>query len=283
METLEQRLRSLAGLPAVPAALTRLISILSEDEPDTREIELMVQSDRALSLSALRMANSAAYGSLEPLSSVEEAVRRLGTRNLMKVAITHFSSMALDQSGRGYGLEGQEAWEGALAGGVAAEVIAAELDSKLGVDGGVAFTAGLLRDCGKLAMDQLIGVDELKQLLLQKNQGEQLDLEQSEFGFDHAEVGAALAKMWDLGEQLQQAIRYHHDPPSDGSAPLAEVIYVADMICAHLGYGIGLDGMNYVLHSEILEHLGIDQRRFSALMETVACRLAEFESHFAAA
>ncbi len=276
MDTLEYRLKSLDNLPAVPAALARLITLLGDENADSAEIERTVQMDQALSLSTLRLANSALFGGMTSLSSVNEAVRRLGARNMMKVVITHFANQTLSHSGRGYGLEGGESWEGALAGGIAAESVAEMVGKQIGVDPGVAFTAGLLRDCGKLAMDQLVGVDSLRGILEQDGLGEQTTVETDLFGFDHAEVGAELAKLWGLGEQLQDAIRLHHAPPTDGSNPLADVVCVADTICTHLGYGVGLDGMHYVLHTEVLDRLGIDRESFAILMSNTAERISAF-------
>ncbi|MFT4542768.1 MAG: HD-like signal output (HDOD) protein [Planctomycetota bacterium] len=281
MEALETRLKNLETLPAVPAALAKLVSLLNETEPDSAEVEAMVEADQAVSLAVLRMANSAALGGQEKLSSIGEAVRRLGTRNLMKVAITHLAGAALNGSGKGYGLVGKQPWEGAVGGGIAAEVVATTLAPATTIDPGVAFTAGLLRDCGKLAMDHLVGVEQLKGCMLDRSAGDQIALENKEYGFDHAELGALLAKHWGLSEDLQDAIRYHHAPPSDGSETLAEVIYIAEILCAHLGIGMGLDGMNYVLHTEVLERHQIDPILFFQMMERVADRFAEFEPRLA--
>lgn len=59
--------------------------------------------------------------------------------------------------------------------------------------------AGLLRDIGKRAMDQLIGAEEMQPAFVGAGpKVSQIELENSTFGVGHAEIGAALGEMWGL-------------------------------------------------------------------------------------
>ena len=272
MEALTSRLSSLESLPAVPAVVGELLALLAQEDRELEQVAELVRSDRALSLATLRRANSAVEGSRNEITTVEMAVTRLGSDLLAEIALGHFMEGPLSEAGRGYGLEGQQAWQGAIVGALAAETVARRLD---GIDPSLAFTCGLLRDCGKLAMDELFGAEKLKETLRDASPDEDhLALEERVFGADHAQVGAALIHLWALPDRIGRCVQYHHSPPPAESAeadPLCDVVHVADIIASHLGFGVGYDGMGYTFDGGALERLGIDRATLSDLMvETAA-------------
>jgi len=222
----------------------------------------------------MRAANSTLFGGSEEIGTLKDAITRLGTRNLLFVALAQQATSFFRDAGAGYGLEEAEAWEGALAGAVAAELIA----TRSGVcDPGMAFTAALLRDCGKIAMDQFIGIEELNEVFSSPGASSgQIELECDSFGFDHAEVGMVLAGMWGLPEPLAEAIGHHHTPDLEAEIGLSHVVYAADLIAAQLGYGVGLDGLRYSVHQETLDSLGIDRLTMGDYLADVECRMDQY-------
>lgn len=276
MVSLEERLRRIDSLPAVPSSVSSLIGLLGEPEPDTHAIEAGFLADPALCLSALRMANSAHFASVDKVDSVFEAAVRLGRRNLQKIVLLHFAASALSDAGDFYGLEAGEAWRAALAGGIAAEWIADRLDS---VEAPVAFTASLLRDCGKLAMDHMFEQQIFSSLAgaAGRNQ-DQLSLEQEHLDLDHAEVGEALARCWNMPAPLPEAIRHHHNPPSDPPVPLIDVVYASDVVVSQLGIGVGVDGLRYTLQPEALDRIGFGREEMTSCMQHTVTRLDELAS-----
>lgn len=275
MVSLRERLEKIEELPALPATLGRLLSILNDDTSSSEDVEKVIVIDRAIGMAVMRAANSALFGGAEEIGSLGDAITRLGTKNLLHVALAQQASTFFEGAGRGYGLEAAEAWEGALAGALGAELIAQ--DTKL-CEPGIAFTAALLRDCGKIAMDVLIGVDELKEVFSEiSGEVNQLALEQDKFGFDHAEAGAELALLWGLPEPLSEAIRYHHDPPPNIEDRLPDIVYCAELISTQIGYGLGLDGMYYQIDQEALHRVGIDQNSMMRYLAEVKTRMAQLE------
>jgi len=275
MASVDQLLKNLEKLPAIPVAVTQLISNLcdAEDGPEAEPTSKIVMRDSALSASVLRVANSAALGFQLPASSINDALSRVGENQLLKIALAHASQAALGGPVEEYGLEEGEAWMGALAGALAAE----ELARVSGLcDPNVAFTAGLLRDIGKLAMGLLVP-DDGNEFVLTQGDHEVTERERDAWGFDHTQVGAALGRSWGLPDELVHAIRFHHEPPDDDlDEPLFDVVHCADVLTMLLGYGVGFDGLSYHLKPASKERLQLDQADLEAVLAKVRLRMNEF-------
>ena len=275
MGSIDQILNNLDRLPAIPVAVTQLISNLcgSSDDPSKESSAHIVMRDSALTASVLKAANSAAAGFSVPAVSVQEALQRVGENHLLKIALAHASQQALGGEIAEYGLGKGEAWLGALAGALAAEEISKY--THMG-DPNVAFTAGLLRDIGKLAMGLVVNPTELKTLLSDSIE-DITSRERAEWGFDHAQVGAALGRVWGLPEELLNGIRFHHNPPGDDMAEdLYDIVHCADNLALTLGYGVGNDGLKYSINIESRENLSLDRAAFEDVLVVVRLRMNEF-------
>ncbi|MDA1266536.1 MAG: HDOD domain-containing protein, partial [Planctomycetota bacterium] len=208
MASLVETIMSLEGLPSPPKTLLSVLAMLSDESAGLAEIGRLVVQNQGLTLLILRTANSSMYLGNVPVTGVREATARLGTSGMRRIVTAHLGGQLMSKAGQGYGLQSDEAQRGALAGALAAQLIAEER----GLDQDLAFTAGLLRDCGKLALDHLIGVDRLREDMLTHTDGSQLEHEHLSYGFDHAEVGAALAMTWGLPDDIVRCIAHHHCP-----------------------------------------------------------------------
>ncbi len=257
METLIARLSRLNELPGISANFLPLLKSLNDDAFGKVLVGRLISADAQLSLIVLNRANSALKATLEPVSSVVEAVMRLGFQELKRVVVAHYS-LVVAEGGRGWGLDRQSSWLGAYAGAHAAANIA-DWSGAAGAD--VCYTAALLRDCGKLAMDHLCDPAAISALMEEPGStSSATELERKAFGFDHAEAGAALAAKWSLPATLCTAIRHHHGPLTDDG--VATVVQCADAVAINMGMGVGLDGLRYATHSEALRALGITRADF---------------------
>jgi len=85
---------------------------------------------------------------------------------------------------------------------------------------------------------------ELREILeLRRQEGLSLSDAEEQYGLTHSEVGAYLAKRWNLSEMLTDVIRYHHYPNSAGpNALAASVVFLADEICQKMKFGWHIEG-----------------------------------------
>ena len=102
------------------------------------------------------------------------------------------------------------------------------------------FVAGILHDLGQLILCTLL--PETVKILLVDCLSSDLPypaLERQYFGFDHAELGAALLSSWKIPQNIVEPVACHHAPQNaDKYFREATIIHLADIICQSLGYGL---------------------------------------------
>lgn len=267
MASLNDTIAALDRLPALPATSMRLISLLAGggQDADLREIESIISHDEAVTATVLRRANSAAFGMRGRVAGLSDAVRRLGTRELCRIALETQTSGLLANAGRSYGLRRGALSQAALGGAVAADELA--LFHKENRE--VAFVAALLRDIGKLAIDAVAGPDALEKIAAAADTRPFLAYEREAFGADHAELGALLCERWSLPAEIVAAVRGHHEPPSNPAQPLTDIVHAADCVARWAGLGLGCDGLMYPFDVGVRERLGVTRDDLEALVADV--------------
>lgn len=276
MESLKEQLKHIEQLEANVGILAKITDLFTHDEVSSDEIEAILVTDVALTTSVLRIANSAACGGAVQVKSLRDAITRTGAKDIRRLVVAHSGSSAVSNDLEAYGVSKDEAWRAAVAGAIAAEGMARRRG--LG-DPGLAFLAGLLRDCGKLAMEQLVGKDELRDAIACKSpSADEAVWEQVNFGFDHCEAGSELALLWGLPDELADAIRDHHHPCSRDPQKLVDLVHCADAVCLMMGIGVGLDGMAYEMDKEACQRIDFELSEFEMIGDDLRAGMDELVS-----
>lgn len=269
---------SMKRLPAMPEALARAVPLLLDPNLNWRSLEDVLKRDEALTASVLRLANSARFGAPGRQFDLRAAMTRLGRDELRRCVLAQQVAGLAGGENAAYGLQRGALWRSALGGAIAAEHLAGT--HGLRDRAGLAFLCGLLRDIGKLAMNVRYGAAYLDNLAAHARDGVSFtDAERATLGFDHAQVGAALARKWKLPEEVVRAIETHHAPPPPGPGhdPLLDVVHAADAVCRWAGLGVGIDGMEYPLAAHVREGLLLDRRTVEEEIALVWDKLREIE------
>lgn len=212
--TLDQIL-SCTSLPSLPTVAAEILDLTSDPNVPLKKIAEAVSQDQALAGKVLKTVNSSFYGLSKPCGSIERAMGFLGL-NTVKSLVLGFSLVDITRAAEGSGFDLMGHWRRAIVGAVSSRMA-----SKLtGVcDPDEAFTAGLFQDIGVLAL-----FVELKQdyadVVAGLHHADWCAAERETFGFTHAEVGAGLAKKWNLPEPVRLAVGAHHTPKSAGAGHL---------------------------------------------------------------
>ncbi len=255
-------LGGLERLPALPATAARAISLLSQGNSSAAEIERIFRADEGLAAATLRRANSASYANGSKRSfGLKESIARLGNRVLMRLALEQQASNTMRDGGKSYGLERGALWRSSLGGAAVAEKLAQESGQ---ADPDLCFSAALLRDIGKLAVDTLSHGERA----VSWNSGVDrpfVDVERDRFGADHAQIGAFLAEKWSMPQEIVLAVRHHHLPPESPTSWICDIVHCADCIARWAGLGIGDDGMCHPLSPRARDAVGIHRERVEAL------------------
>jgi putative nucleotidyltransferase with HDIG domain len=262
-------------IPPLPNAAMRVATLAQDANVSTRAIADAIGCDPALAARILRVANSPLYAPLRRITSLPMAVGALGHRVIYQIVIASIASEAFRRKERSP-LE-KVLWEHS----VAVALMAREISSALGMRGSEeAFLCGLLHDIGKLL---LIRHDALLYLqLVETDDGRDLLTREEEiYGYTHAQIGALVARHWELPEEIAYAI-YHHQRPGhvDQSIFMARVVNVADGIANASGIGLRKIEEEEVVRSESARALRLDGPQLRALWEKSSTSLREMIAVF---
>ena len=224
-------------LPAVPTVAAHVVEELSNPHWNAVRLGEIISHDPALTGRILRIANSAMYRRRIEITSLQDALVRIGA-NTIKSMVMALSTKALF---RDFGPIEVALWEHSMACAIATQTIANRVP---GANKNQSFVAGLLHDVGKVVLFNS-DPDKFEQAI-NKCRYENLtsvQAEQAVFSFDHAEVGVILLQKWALSAELQHMVYHHHDidgsdelPPSERK--LTQMMMLADKICLSLGLGV---------------------------------------------
>jgi HD-like signal output (HDOD) protein len=254
-------------LPCSPALLPRLISLISAADSSADEIAELIVVDASLAASTLRLANSAFFGAGAKVTSVADAVLRLGQRELFRLAsLALVSRWESGASGRG---NPGDFCRHAFCTALAAEVLA---ESSQRVDPQNAYTAGLICDLGKLAVAHACG--PFFPALLTRSAGGACTWAQAEreiLGYTHSEVAARLLRAWNFPALLVSAAEYCECPskgPVDAHLLLAH-LHGGKFVATSFGAGVTEEGFLFELDSAFLSEAGFTPAILEEAMATV--------------
>ncbi len=271
-----EHLKTLKGLPASTVEAFRL---LNDPGFDLHELAHAIEFDPGMTVNLLRMANSSYFGLTREISTVQEAIMRLGLRNLFNVLVTSSAAPMFQRSVSGYEIPAGKLWAQAVATAVATDKLAVACD-KASPD--LAFTTGLLLDIGKLALATFVEVDAEEILDLVELDDLSFDAAEREIlGIDHAEVGAILLNRWQLPGDLCEAVRWHHRPElASRDSLVLDLAHLADRLAHVSGIGLGLDAGRYHYAESSFLRLGYSRDQDGQIVGEIQQSLEELDGLF---
>jgi HD-like signal output (HDOD) protein len=224
---------SLKKVPPFPPVAAKLLSLLSDPAVDSNEVADLISSDATFTARLLQRVNSAEFGFMSDVTSVRRAVALLGLDTTRNITLAH-ATAAYAQGG----LKAEtmrRSWQHTVATAVLAEEIAAACEAFAGV----AFTAGIMHDIGRLGL--LVAYPEEYERVIRGAAERSLDVlefEEDEFGVHHAEAGRMLAERWALPSEMGLIAGRHHDPCEGTELSLLRIVHVACRLADVLGYDV---------------------------------------------
>jgi len=223
-ESLRLIVCKITNLPSVPSSYHKLCEAVSNPKCGINEIAEIVQCDPAMTVRVLQLVNSAFFGATSEVTSVQQAVRSLGTELIKGMALVGNILTAIESK---------------TSEDIAADQLqlnwikSAMLAKSFMTDtakGETAFTAALVRDVGKIVM-ALELPDQVSAILHEaRTTGRvQHEVEKEKLGTTHAEIGAYLLGVWGLPLSIVQSVAFHHAPQlrADGAFDIIAAVHVA--------------------------------------------------------
>jgi len=201
---LDQLISEVTELRPLPAVAVRALEIAEGEQFSAHELAQAISADQALTAKLLRLSNSAYYGFPRRITTVRDAVVLLGFRAVRSATL---ASCVIDTLPGGTVLDAMTAWRFSVTTGLLAEVLSRATQTHQDE----AFTAGVLHNIGRLALDQQRPRELLASRNLARQQGLTLvEAQRLVLGFTDADLGGALALHWNFPDALANAVAHHH-------------------------------------------------------------------------
>ncbi len=219
---------ALEAFPALAESRDRLLAVISKDHVATADIVSAVESDVALIISILRLANQVNEGR-GTIDTAVDAVEVLNPQTVHAVA-SRLRTFDFFERASVWDAAPERFRLHALATQHAADRVAAEV----GYEQRDRLTVtSLLHDVGKLVLMHAYPGYPGQVHRGARTPEERLHQERRELGVDHALVGGVLIRRWGLPASIATPIERHHNPDADGEAAF---VRLADML-AHYEQG----------------------------------------------
>ena len=254
-------------LPVIPKLLHELMQDFSNDNSRIEDIAKKIAMDQVIIAKVLKMANSAAYRRGAEITSIEQAVIRLGFNALRSLVV---ASGLMTSFRTPSNFDKNKFWVDNFQVATIAKSLAADCRA---IEPETAFTCALLHNIGELLIQSTLP-EEASLINMAISRGtSRIDAQREMLGYDYSQVGAELAKRWSLSETFVRAIAQQLDPLSfDPISPEAVLIRLAMFVSFAWNAGVPPQVIVARFPTPLALHLGIDPER-------LAERLDELHQH----
>ena len=273
---LKEAIRHLEALPAMPAIAQKILALDLDSDEGEREMLKLIEKDPLISAKIIGLANTPLFGASKRVASVSDAAMLLGITRVKAVTmgIAVMSSLVKKPAGK---LDTQGLWLHSLAISLAVRTLSRAMPRNARPLDDEIFLAGLLHDIGYMVLNHLDQKrsDELQTLFATETDRSSAEIEAELLEIDHCELGAELARYWDLPDSIVAILRYHHDPANENAKigqPLVGMINLAEKILTSVG--IPEHVATEISHGD-WQSLGIDPSEADGLLEQITQQAEE--------
>ncbi len=250
-----------AEIPTLAPVIRHLLSLKADNNESSNLFADLINNDPGLTVRILKAANTSDEFDT-PVESIEAAIERLGFKNARNLALT-MAFIDDDRRDAEHLSEHQRMqwlWERSISTATAAEIFASRMNS----NNIIKFrTTGLLLDIGIFFL--LFNFPKHYNPILDRWQtegGNLIDIENDALGVDHAVVGKQLAKKWNLGVDVEEAIFDHNNIDLPVDKPDSNAPYkLANLAVAVLFEDRHITGLERAIRFA-KEHLDFERSQF---------------------
>ena len=236
-EALRRFAAEIADLRPLPAVAMQVLATSERGPASARDLADLIATDQVLAARLLRLANSAYYGVSREISTVQEAVVLLGFRQVRSTAV---AASILGAMPPATSIDYGEFWEFSVTVGLVAELTA----ESYGTSSEHAFSAGILHNIGRLALDQYApalladAIADASERHTSVHEAQRVLL-----GYTDADLGGEIAAAWLFPPDLVEAVASHTRPSTmfPDRTGLAAITAQARVFAQSQGLSDGVD------------------------------------------
>ncbi|HOO44895.1 MAG TPA: HDOD domain-containing protein [Deltaproteobacteria bacterium] len=222
-----------ADILTLPYVIHEILDVTSGKNSSASDLTEIIESDPALTVRILSVANSPYYGFVKKISTISHAVVVLGFQEIQNIALSMSVIQMFDRKGSEFT---EKLWRHSFAVGVTTRMMANCLNCRMD---GKYFVGGLLHDVGKIFLSQYLTERFTEMLSVMEGKDNIRSyhaLEDEYFGISHAEIGGRLLESWMFPQEICDAVAFHHNPSGVGDDPVfAAFVHIADILCTVKG------------------------------------------------
>lgn len=225
------------NLPTLPNVIHKVLALVEDEHTSAKELGSMISYDQAISSRLLKVSNSAYYGLMKKVATVQHAIIILGFKEVKSLVLGIMVFDAMKGASSGTALMKEEFWMHSMGSALAGRIICMKVG---GTDLESTFTASLLHDIGKLILDAFFTQEYVKVLEKVKVNGVSIvEAEEEVMGFSHADVGGWLCERWRFPSVLTFPISFHHqvEKADKKSMRITSIVHLADILCKRADIG----------------------------------------------
>ncbi len=243
---MDKLIQKIEQIPTIPMVSQRIMEIAGDEEAPFKDFVRIIEKDQALAAKILRVANSAFYGFLSRVSSLEHALVILGI-NEVKSIVLGCSVYNFFSHGQNDAFDRTRFWKHAITCSQVAKLLGTHFNTR---NGDSLFLSGLIHDIGKVVLDQYFHEDFLQII-------EYVSLTKTTFskaekkilGTTHDQIAAKLLKQWRFPDEVIMQVLYHHAPWHDKNYRTNSIIiYLANVLTKLAGHPCHPDEKQIDLH-----------------------------------
>ena len=222
-------------LPVFHHVALKLMNVLAQEDYSIAQVAQMIIEDQALSSHVLRMANSAFFGGLSKVTTIRDAIVRLGAKQVTNVVTVVTQSQQYRTKDKTMAAYMQRLWQHSLGCALGTKWFAEKTGYKELAQEGL--LAGLLHDIGQLFLLKVLEDVQASEPELALSKPVIVEVLQHM----HVEQGTILMQHWHIPELYGEVVRQHHLETYDTSNTLLLMVRLVDMACKKVGIGLHHD------------------------------------------
>jgi putative nucleotidyltransferase with HDIG domain len=235
---------ALEVFPVMVESRNRVLRLFEAGEPSTADVVTAVESDVALAVTVLRLANQVDGRYKGRVDTAVKGVEVLSARTVQSIASRARTFDFFERTAVWQGIPERFRLH-AIATQRAADRLAREIGFE---QRDRLMVSSLLHDIGKLVLVHAYPGYPRQVHVEARTPEERLQRERRELGVDHALVGGVLVRRWGLPRSMASVIERHHADDAEGDAAL---IRLADML-AHYALGAPVNPASLLAAARVL-------------------------------
>lgn len=259
-------------LYSLPDVYLKMKSIIADPDSQISELSDVLSTDPSLCARLLRISNSVVFGLSYTVDTISRAVQVIGFKHIHNLVVATSISRAFDGISSDK-VNIQKFWIASVERALLARALASK---QRFTDAERLFVGGLLLDIGHLVMYE--HESEIMENAIQRAETENKPLHVLEtelLGFNASELGAALAKHWQLPESLSTLILCQDQPQLSENKLESAIIYVAKQLAGTVPEPESVQMAFDLLPASVKDILGLTPQICEQLLLEVLDELTE--------